>query len=184
RCARGAFASLDDFAERIDPRLVNRRQIESLAAGGALDALVAHRAEAYACAEPLLAAAAQAADTRASGQGGLFGGDVIAMPVVMRPRIEPWPVADAMAREKEAFGFYFSVHPVSRFAVLTRHARARTFAELARTRCLSAGASGRTPPGDHGGLRRIGEMAHLAARQSLPYAHHVRPIGPISCQLF
>ncbi|MCU0729735.1 MAG: DNA polymerase III subunit alpha, partial [Sphingopyxis sp.] len=33
RCARGAFASLDDFAERIDPRLVNRRQIESLAAG-------------------------------------------------------------------------------------------------------------------------------------------------------
>ena len=37
REARGPFKSLDDFAERIDPRLLNRRQIESLAAAGAFD---------------------------------------------------------------------------------------------------------------------------------------------------
>ena len=30
----GPFKSLDDFAERIDPRLLNRRQLESLAAAG------------------------------------------------------------------------------------------------------------------------------------------------------
>ena len=33
------FASLDDFAARIDPRLLNRRQIESLAGGGAFDGI-------------------------------------------------------------------------------------------------------------------------------------------------
>ena len=39
RAARrtGRSASLDDFAGRIDPRLLNRRQIESLAGGGAFD---------------------------------------------------------------------------------------------------------------------------------------------------
>src|SRR3546814_15673537 len=31
----GAFTSLDDFAERIDPRQLNKRQPESLAAAGA-----------------------------------------------------------------------------------------------------------------------------------------------------
>ena len=39
REAKGPFKSLDDFAERIDPRLLNRRQIESLAAAGAFDAI-------------------------------------------------------------------------------------------------------------------------------------------------
>ncbi len=33
------FKSLEDFAERVDPRLLNRRQIESLAGGGAFDPL-------------------------------------------------------------------------------------------------------------------------------------------------
>ncbi|MGE5722076.1 MAG: DNA polymerase III subunit alpha, partial [Sphingomonadales bacterium] len=39
RNANGPFRSLDDFADRIDPRLLNRRQIESLAGGGAFDAI-------------------------------------------------------------------------------------------------------------------------------------------------
>src|SRR4028119_15067 len=34
RRANGRFKSLDDFADRVDPRLLNRRQIESLAGGG------------------------------------------------------------------------------------------------------------------------------------------------------
>ena len=37
RQLNGRFASLDDFAARVDPRLLNRRQIESLAGGGAFD---------------------------------------------------------------------------------------------------------------------------------------------------
>ena len=44
----GPFRSLDDFAARIDPRLVNRRQIESLAGGGAfggLEKVIQNRSE-------------------------------------------------------------------------------------------------------------------------------------------
>mgnify|MGYP003341188677 CR=1 FL=1 len=37
RKAKGPFPSLEDFADRIDPRLLNRRQLESLAGGGAFD---------------------------------------------------------------------------------------------------------------------------------------------------
>jgi DNA polymerase-3 subunit alpha len=131
RDANGPFASLDAFAERIDPRLVNRRQIEALAAGGAFEAIHPDRAAVFAGAEALLAAASSAADARNSGQGGLFGGDVATMPSVQLPRSEPWSMAEAMAKEKEAFGFYFSAHPVSRYRALTENLRARTFAELA-----------------------------------------------------
>ena len=39
REANGPFKILDDFAARIDPKLLNRRQLESLAAAGAFDEL-------------------------------------------------------------------------------------------------------------------------------------------------
>ena len=130
REANGAFATLDAFAERVDPRLLNRRQIEALAAGGAFDGINPERASVFAGAEVLLATASSAADARTSGQGGLFGGDVMTMPSVQLPRAEAWTMAEAMAKEKDAFGFYFSAHPVSRYRALTESLRARTYGEL------------------------------------------------------
>ena len=74
REANGPYKSLDDFAERIDPKLLNRRQLESLAAAGAFDALNSDRPSVHAAAETILAHAAAAHDQRTSGQHGLFGG--------------------------------------------------------------------------------------------------------------
>src|SRR3546814_1270946 len=71
RRARGDFASLDDFASRIDPKLLNRRQIEALAAAGAFDAIEPDRPRAFAGAEALLACANSSAHERSTGQGGL-----------------------------------------------------------------------------------------------------------------
>jgi DNA polymerase III subunit alpha len=153
RRANGRFASLDDFAGRVDPRLINRRQIEALAAGGAMDSLVDDRAAVFAGAELLLATASSAADARSSGQGGLFDmasdGDVMTMPGVQLPRVDRWSMVEAMAREKDAFGFYFSDHPVSRYRALTASLRVRTFGEIA--------AGTPPPPGE----RRPATMAVL-----------------------
>jgi len=130
RRANGPFAGLDDFAGRIDPRLLNRRQLESLAGGGAFDG-IADRAAAFEAAETILAAAASAADARASGQGGLFGeGPANVVPIRM-PASESWTLARRMAQEKESFGFYFSAHPVDNYRHLADAHGARRFAELA-----------------------------------------------------
>ena len=130
RRLNGPFASLDDFAARIDPRLVNRRQIESLAGGGAFDG-IAERWAAFAAAETILAAAASAAEARTSGQGGLFGeGPANVVPIRM-PAGETWSLAQRMAAEKEAFGFYFSAHPVDNYRHLALAHGARRFADLA-----------------------------------------------------
>ena len=45
---RRPFADLSDFASRINPRAVNKRVLESLAAAGAFDALDSNRARAFA----------------------------------------------------------------------------------------------------------------------------------------
>ena len=130
RRAHGRFASLDDFAERVDPRLLNRRQIESLAGGGAFDSVAPNRAAVFAAAETVLAHAASAADARASGQGGLFGELGSNVVPIRMPAAEVWTLAQGMAQEKEAFGFYYSAHPVDRYRHLTQAHGARSFADL------------------------------------------------------
>ncbi|MBP8230901.1 MAG: DNA polymerase III subunit alpha [Rhizorhabdus sp.] len=131
RKAKGAFRSLEDFADRIDPRLLNRRQLESLAAGGAFDALESERAGVFASAELILAHASSAAQQRESGQGGLFGDlDDGGIPPIRIDRGLSWTLADRMGAEKEAFGFYFSSHPTDQIRHLADANGARSFAAL------------------------------------------------------
>ncbi|HEX8192877.1 MAG TPA: DNA polymerase III subunit alpha [Allosphingosinicella sp.] len=130
RRANGRFRDLDDFAGRVDPRLLNRRQLESLAAGGAFDEISPDRATVFAAAETILAVAASAADARTSGQGGLFGEGSADIAPIRMPTTTPWSLAERMVQEKESFGFYFSAHPVDRYRHLVVAHGARSFAEL------------------------------------------------------
>jgi DNA polymerase-3 subunit alpha len=131
RDANGRFRSLDDFADRVDPRLLNRRQIESLAGAGAFDDVAPDRATVFAAAETILAHAASAAEARTSGQGGLFGEGAANVAPIRMPNVNAWTMAETMAQEKESFGFYFSAHPVDRYRHLVIAHGARSFADLA-----------------------------------------------------
>ena len=126
----GAFRSLDDLANRVDPRLINKRQLETLAAGGAFDVLDANRAGVHAVAETVLAIAASTHHGRTSGQGGLFGDDAGTGDTIKPPADVRWTLAERMEQEKEAFGFYFSAHPVDRFRHLAKMHGARSYTAL------------------------------------------------------
>jgi DNA polymerase-3 subunit alpha len=139
REANGPYKSLDDFADRVDPALLNRRQIESLAGGGAFDALAPNRAAVHESAQTILAHASSAADARTSGQGGLFGeGPSNVVPIRM-PASAIWSLAERMRQEKEAFGFYFSAHPVDNYRHLALAHGARSFSELGGMPALADG---------------------------------------------
>jgi DNA polymerase-3 subunit alpha len=126
----GPFKSLEDFAARIDPRLLNRRQLESLAGAGAYDAIKPERARVFAGAETILAHAASAHDQRESGQAGLFGVNSAEAAPIRLPRDASWTLAQRMAAEREAFGFYFSAHPVDAARHLLAAHKVRTFAQI------------------------------------------------------
>ncbi len=130
RREKGAFANLDDLANRINPRLLNKRQIESLAGSGALDGLNDNRAGCFAVAETLLAVASQAEHGRTSGQGGLFGAGETSVVAIQLPGSAKWSMAERMTAEKEAFGFYFSAHPVDRYKHVAGAHGARSFVAL------------------------------------------------------
>ena len=130
----GPFESLEDLASRIDPRLLNRRQLESLAGAGAFDSIKPERAAVFAGAETILAHAASAHEQRESGQAGLFGTSSAELAPIRLPREASWTLAQRMAAERDAFGFYFSAHPVDASKHLLAAHKVRTFADIAEMR--------------------------------------------------
>ena len=128
--ARRPVRSLDDFAARIDPRLLNRRQLESLAAAGAFDDIEPNRAAVFAAAETMLADAACAHDQRTSGQDGLFGAN---RPMPRRSACRRRVAGRSPSGWRPSATRSVSISPRTRSTVtspLAAH-KARTFADLA-----------------------------------------------------
>ena len=121
REAGGRFTDVFEFLERIDPRQVNKRALESLARAGAFDSLHPNRAQLVAAADSLIAYAQSVATDRASAQESLFGEQADAA----RPRLsktECWDPARQLDEELAAVGFYLSGHPLGDMVeILRRH---------------------------------------------------------------
>jgi DNA polymerase-3 subunit alpha len=138
--ARGErpFADLSDFAARINPRAVNKRVLESLAAAGAFDALEGNRARVFAAVDAVLATAQRAYDDVAVGQSELFGGGAARQPLALG-HVEPWLPAERLQKEFDAIGFFLSGHPLDDYAAALKRMRVQSWAEFARA--VRAGAS-------------------------------------------
>jgi DNA polymerase-3 subunit alpha len=120
RGANGPFRDVWDFAGRLDPRQVNKRQVENLARAGAFDGMNPNRAQMLAAAEVILRFAAHAASERESAQDNLFGGDdgATSMPPPPLPLVPEWLQLEKLSNEAQAVGFYLSAHPLESYPAL------------------------------------------------------------------
>ncbi len=112
READGRFRDVSDFARRINPRMINKRALETLAAAGALDELGIDRATACANVDRVIAEANLATETSAEGQNDLFSGALHAPPPLELRPAKPWLPTDRLSREFEAVGFFLTGHPL------------------------------------------------------------------------
>ena len=138
--ARGdrKFADLADFADRINPRAVNKRVLESLAQAGAFDEFEANRTRVFPAMDAVLARAQRSHDSAAIGQNELFGGGGTREPIVLA-QAEPWLPAERLRREYEAVGFFLSGHPLDDYAAVLKKLRVQSWADFSRA--VKAGAT-------------------------------------------
>ena len=119
--ARGmsGFGDLADFAERVDPKQINKAQIENLVRAGAFDKLESNRARAFTASETVLRRAQATAEASTSGQIGLFGKSNQAEPLRLGD-MPDWAPMDRLAFEAEAIGFHLTAHPLDAYAAVLR----------------------------------------------------------------
>ena len=114
----GEYESLDDFCDRLDSKVINKRILENLVKAGAMDWTGETRAGMADRIEKVVASASSAQKDRASGQGGLFDAMEFAAPPPVTadsPAPEEWPKDERLEHEKELLGFYVTGHPLDKF---------------------------------------------------------------------
>lgn len=113
RSENGLYKTLEDFAERLDPKTMNRRQFEQLICAGTFDSLCENRASLSQGAEMIIRYAQGLQEERNSGQVSLFGDDTgggLGMPKL--PGVNNWDPLEKLAKEFGSVGFYLSAHPL------------------------------------------------------------------------
>ncbi|MGB7205822.1 MAG: DNA polymerase III subunit alpha, partial [Anderseniella sp.] len=126
----GPFKSLGDFARRVDPRMVNKRALESLAKAGGFDELNPNRAQVLGGVEAILAMANRTATEAEIGQNDMFGGGGGGVDELPLHSVEPWLPMDQLAQEFEAVGFYLSGHPLDEYLSILPKLNADTWASF------------------------------------------------------
>jgi DNA polymerase-3 subunit alpha len=124
RQRQGRFRDIFDFCESVEPRLLNRRVLESLIKSGAMDNFGVGRARLLAAIDHALAWGQRAGQQRLTGQHGLFAGrPAEEMPQPELPEVEEWSEEDQLAAEHATLGLYISGHPLSKYAGRLRDLR-------------------------------------------------------------
>ncbi len=124
RDAHGPFATIFDFAERINLRVVNKKTFECLAMSGAFDCFDEYHRRQYLQApegeqsliEKVIRYANKMQLEAESAQASLFGGSTgMDTPRPKIAYIEPYGEIEKLNIEKEVVGLYISGHPLDKF---------------------------------------------------------------------
>ncbi len=110
RNKNGEFESLQDFAKRIPPKLINKKTIEALAFSGAFDEFGDRRAIVDSL-DDLVRFAKEFHEKNSAGQIGLFGGiDDASIEFALKNSVAS--KEDILRWERESLGLFVSDHPL------------------------------------------------------------------------
>lgn len=124
------FATLFDFARRVDLKRVGKRPMEMLARAGAFDQLDKNRRRIFDSLDGLVSYSAAIFEQRASNQVSLFGEAGDDLP---EPRLSPvgdWLPSERLAEEQKAIGFYLSGHPLDDYMAALKRKQVLSLQEL------------------------------------------------------
>lgn len=118
RAEEGRFETLEQFLSSVNPRIVNRKAMESLIKAGAFDRF-ADRSKLLGNLDLMLAFAQRLQKEQNSGQVDLFGGSdevvVARAKLELLPPTETHDVREQLLWERELLGLYLSQHPLELF---------------------------------------------------------------------
>jgi len=119
RTLNGSFKSLQDFIERADSMILNKRMLECMILGGAFDTLGETRATLMSSYEEIMSAVYADKKMKDSGQLSLFEMADTGMAVSTRLHyVAEYKMRDKLIREKEVLGIYVTGHPLEEYRKL------------------------------------------------------------------
>jgi len=114
RKINGKFKSINDFLNRVNPKDINKLQLEGLVKAGAFDNIDNNRQALFNSIPNFILKTKSIYDNKAANQIDLFESDEEQDNKIVL-NIEDWKFEDRLSREFEAIGFFISNHPLNQF---------------------------------------------------------------------
>ena len=114
RTKNGNFQSINDFLNRVNPKDMNKLQLEGLVKSGAFDKINKNRQSLFNSIPNFILKTKNIFDNKNANQIDLFSEDETTQNNIIND-IEDWKFEERLSKEFEAVGFFISDHPLNQF---------------------------------------------------------------------
>ena len=114
RSRSGKFKSLTDFLSRVNPKDINKLQLEGLVKAGAFDNLHPNRRSLFTSIPNFISKSKNIFENKSNNQIDLFGENENQESEIINS-IEDWKFEERLSKEFESVGFFISDHPLNQY---------------------------------------------------------------------
>ena len=114
RIKNGKFKSISDFVNRVNPKDINKLQLEGLVKAGAFDNLNSNRQSLFNSIPNIISISKNIYENRSTNQIDLFENENDNKSHIV-VEIDDWKFEERLSKEFEAVGFFISDHPLNQF---------------------------------------------------------------------
>ncbi len=117
RKEKGNFKNISDFLKRVNPKNINKLQLEGLVKAGAFDSLNKNRQSIFNSIPNMILKSKNNFENKLDNQFNLFNEDSSTSDDLLE-KIPDWETDKKLSNEFETLGFYISDHPLNQFKSL------------------------------------------------------------------
>ncbi|MDA9186618.1 DNA polymerase III subunit alpha [Candidatus Pelagibacter sp.] len=114
RTENGSFKSINDFLNRVNPKDMNKLQLEGLVKAGAFDSINNNRQSLFNSIPNFILKTKNMFENKSANQIDLFSEEETTQDNIVN-EIEDWKFEERLSKEFEAVGFFISDHPLNQF---------------------------------------------------------------------
>jgi DNA polymerase-3 subunit alpha len=127
----GKFKSISDFINRINPKNINKLQLEGLVKAGAFDSIFVNRKVLYDNIPNIIQNSKNTYENKVQNQSSLFLDDNQKVFYLMQDKNSPnWLNNEILSKEFESVGFYLSNHPLEDYKEVLKQYKTKSFKDF------------------------------------------------------
>ena len=127
----GKFKSISDFINRVNPKNINKLQLEGLVKAGVFDSIFTNRKALYDNIPNIIQNSKTIYENKIQNQSSLFSDDGQKISYLMQDKNSPdWVNNEILSKEFESVGFYLSNHPLEDYKDALEQYNSKSFKDF------------------------------------------------------
>ncbi len=139
----GMFKSISDFINRVEPKNLNKLQLEGLVKAGAFDSIFQNRKTLFDNIPNIIQTSKTTHENKTNNQSSLFAEDTHKISYLSElENADIWKNDEVLANEFQSIGFYISNHPLKDYEAALQQFNVKSFLNFensSESECLIAG---------------------------------------------